>query len=71
MFLQRQGRVEFEREDMEIPTRDLNEITQMTASSYGPIRHLGPVLRMSETPPRWQLPSAPLGSHEPVWLERS
>jgi hypothetical protein len=28
------------------------------------------VLRLSETPPRWDRPSVPLGHHEPVWPAR-
>jgi hypothetical protein len=35
---------------------------------YGKMRFVAPPLRMSETPPRWELPSAPLGSGEPTWL---
>jgi hypothetical protein len=33
----------------------------------GQLRHLGPVVRLSETPPRWSRPSVPLGHNEPVW----
>src|SRR5262249_28124345 len=33
----------------------------------GRLLHLGPVLRMSETTPRWARPSVPLGYNEPVW----
>jgi len=36
----------------------------------GRLRHLGPVLRLSETPPRWARPSVPLGYNEPVWPAR-
>lgn len=36
-------------------------------SAWGRIERLGPVLRMSETPPRWDLPPAPLGSHAAAW----
>jgi hypothetical protein len=34
---------------------------------YGPMRRLRPAIQMSETPPHWAIPSAPLGSGEPVW----
>jgi crotonobetainyl-CoA:carnitine CoA-transferase CaiB-like acyl-CoA transferase len=34
---------------------------------YGHMTHLSPALRMSETAPRWSLPTAPLGSGEAVW----
>jgi crotonobetainyl-CoA:carnitine CoA-transferase CaiB-like acyl-CoA transferase len=33
----------------------------------GRLQHLGPTLRMSETPPRWDRPVVPLGYHQPVW----
>lgn len=36
-------------------------------SAWGRLERLGPVLRMSETPPRWELPPAPLGSDLPAW----
>jgi hypothetical protein len=34
---------------------------------YGRMRFLRPALRMSETDPYWELPSAPLGSGEARW----
>jgi crotonobetainyl-CoA:carnitine CoA-transferase CaiB-like acyl-CoA transferase len=37
----------------------------------GRLHHLGPVIRLSETPPYWARPSVPLGYHEPVWPARS
>jgi crotonobetainyl-CoA:carnitine CoA-transferase CaiB-like acyl-CoA transferase len=41
----------------------------MTASDtpYGRLTHLRPVVTMSATTPRWELPSVPLGTHAPVW----
>jgi len=36
-------------------------------TEWGRLQRLGPVLRMSETPPRWALPPAPLGRHPPRW----
>jgi crotonobetainyl-CoA:carnitine CoA-transferase CaiB-like acyl-CoA transferase len=37
----------------------------------GRLRHLGPVVRLSKTPPRWARPSVPLGHNEPVWPARA
>jgi crotonobetainyl-CoA:carnitine CoA-transferase CaiB-like acyl-CoA transferase len=37
----------------------------------GRLRHLGPTVRLSETPPYWARPSVPLGYHEPVWPARA
>ena len=33
----------------------------------GRLQHLGPVVRMSETPTYWDKPTVPLGYHQPVW----
>lgn len=37
------------------------------ASAIGSLRYLGPVVKMSATPGRWELPPAPLGAHPPRW----
>jgi hypothetical protein len=44
-------------------------MTSMTP--VGRLEHIGPVLRLSETPPRWARPSVPLGYNEPVWPTRA
>ncbi|MCH8849716.1 MAG: CoA transferase, partial [Chloroflexi bacterium] len=38
-----------------------------TETPHGRLRHLKPVLELSETPPRWALPTVPLGTHEAAW----
>ena len=38
-----------------------------TDTPMGRLRHLAPVLRLSETPPRWARPSVPLGYNAPSW----
>jgi hypothetical protein len=37
-------------------------------TAWGPLTRLGPIARMSETPPQWALPPAPLGSDPPSWV---
>ena len=37
----------------------------------GKLQHLGPTLRLSETPPRWDRPTVLPGHHQPVWPARS
>lgn len=39
-------------------------------TSYGALKTLGPVLDMSETPPRWSRPTPLLGGDDPRWLPR-
>ena len=50
------------------------EIEQWSTSTDVPggrLRHLAPVLQLSETQPYWARPSVPLGYHDPVWPERA
>ena len=68
MFIHRQDRVGHFEDSLDIPRKDLNEIIRITNTPYGKMSHLGPVLGMSETPPRWELPTVPLGTHKPEWV---
>ncbi|MGH7304787.1 MAG: CoA transferase [Candidatus Rokuibacteriota bacterium] len=54
----------------EFTPAELERWSMTTDTPVGRLRHLGPVLRLSETPPRWARPSVPLGHHEPVWPAR-
>ena len=67
MFIQRQPRVDFDAKMADIQIRDIDEVRISSQTTYGEMKHLGPILRMSQTPPRWELPSSPLGSHLPSW----
>ena len=56
---------------------DLRTSTYMGANAeynldtpVGRLHHLAPVVRLSETPPRWARPSVPLGYNEPAWPPR-
>jgi crotonobetainyl-CoA:carnitine CoA-transferase CaiB-like acyl-CoA transferase len=46
---------------------DPSRLLEERQTGYGTMTHLRPALRMSETDPRWELPTAPLGSSDPVW----
>jgi hypothetical protein len=45
-------------------------LAEMETPHFGRIRYLAPALAMSVTEPRWDLPPAPSGTHEAVWLPR-
>jgi len=49
---------------------ELERWSMTSVTPVGGLRHLGPVLRLSETPPRWARPSVPLGYNEPAWPAR-
>jgi crotonobetainyl-CoA:carnitine CoA-transferase CaiB-like acyl-CoA transferase len=39
----------------------------VTETPLGPLRHLKPVVQLSETPAFWARPAVPLGYHRPAW----
>ena len=45
----------------EMPEAEIARFSAETESVFGRIRHLAPVARMAETPPRWARPPVPLG----------
>ena len=59
----------FER-DHALPNFDPAIATPYMVSSdtgFGRLHHLGPIIRMSETEPRWEQVSVPLGHHPATW----
>jgi hypothetical protein len=45
-------------------------LAETDTDGWGRLRYLSPALAMSVTPPRWDLPPAPHGTHAPEWLPR-
>jgi crotonobetainyl-CoA:carnitine CoA-transferase CaiB-like acyl-CoA transferase len=54
----------------EFTREELDRWSMITDTPSGPLRHLKPVVQLSETPPFWARPSVPLGYHQPVWPPR-
>jgi hypothetical protein len=54
----------------ELPQEELERLYSEMDSRAGRIRHLKPVVQLSETPPFWSRPPAPLGTHAPAWPDR-
>src|SRR5438093_1069021 len=55
----------------EIPKVDIDRWSIESETPVGRLRHLGPTVRLSETPPRWARPSVPLGYNPAVWPARA
>ncbi len=55
----------------EFTPAELERWSMTSETPAGRLHHLGPVVRLSETAPRWARPSVPLGYHEPVWPARA
>ena len=50
---------------------ELKRWSMTSDTPMGKLGHLGPVVRLSETPPHWSRTSVPLGYTEPVWPDRA
>jgi len=54
----------------DLENEELKRILTETQTPVGTVEHLKPVLGLSETPPYWERPPVPLGSHAPEWPGR-
>ena len=54
----------------EFGAEELEHWSTVSETPSGRLRHLKPVVQMSETAPHWARPSVPLGYHRPVWPAR-
>ena len=69
-WLVRRGQVplsELKDVQKEFTPAELARWTMTSNTPVGRLQHLAPVLQLSETPPRWERPTVPLGYHQPVW----
>ena len=55
----------------EFPAADTDHWSIESDAPAGRLRHLGPTVRLSETPPHWTRPSVPLGHNQPIWPARA
>lgn len=49
--------------------KECDNIFKETETPFGVVKHMAPVLRLSETAPYWDKPVVPLGTHKPEWLD--
>jgi len=70
MWYMAQSRVRLQSEIPEdVPSREvIAPFTTQSSTHLGTLVHLSPVVEMSATPPRWELPSPRAASSQPVWL---
>ena len=54
----------------EFAPEEIDRWSMTSKTPRGPLRHLKPVVHMSETSPAWSRPTVPLGYHHPSWPAR-
>ena len=68
MFIYRQGKIDFPAPGMDLSAAEAAALQMDSDTAYGPIRHLAPVVKLSETAPGWSRPSPALGADAAEWL---
>jgi crotonobetainyl-CoA:carnitine CoA-transferase CaiB-like acyl-CoA transferase len=68
MYIYKQGHVRYPEADMGFSRAELDSIMIESKGGHGTLKHLTPVLNLSETRPYWDKPSPVLGSSRPEWL---
>ena len=56
---------------LDLSDAELDPIRIESRPKSGPLRHLGPILELSESQPHWTRPTPQLGGDAPEWLEES
>ncbi|HKW94998.1 MAG TPA: CoA transferase [Methylomirabilota bacterium] len=51
----------------ELTLEGVQDLIAAMETPFGPLRHVVPAARMSETPAYWSRPAVPLGTHPPAW----
>lgn len=69
MFIYRQGKIALDPSATGLTREEIEALQISAQTTYGPMRFLKPVLKLSETPARWERPTPKLGANEPVWLD--
>lgn len=68
MMIYDEGKVSALPENLNLGIRDVYPLCIESDSHLGRIKHLAPVLSLSETRPYWALPTPKMGSNDPCWL---
>jgi crotonobetainyl-CoA:carnitine CoA-transferase CaiB-like acyl-CoA transferase len=68
MMIYRQGKLDDVAADLDLSPEELDGMRIESHPKSGPLRHLGPAVQLSETPPRWDRPTPQLGGDAAAWV---
>jgi crotonobetainyl-CoA:carnitine CoA-transferase CaiB-like acyl-CoA transferase len=71
MFIYQQGKVEFPGLGLDLTIAELDRLRIESHPKSGPLRHLGPIVKLSQTQPHWTRPTPQLGGDAPQWLDQA
>jgi crotonobetainyl-CoA:carnitine CoA-transferase CaiB-like acyl-CoA transferase len=68
MMIYRQGKLDDVAADLDLSPEELDGMRIESHPKSGPLRHLGPAVQLSETPPRWERPTPVFGGDAAAWV---
>jgi crotonobetainyl-CoA:carnitine CoA-transferase CaiB-like acyl-CoA transferase len=68
MMIYRQGKLDDVASDLDLSPEELDRMRIESHPKSGPLRHLGPAVKLSETPPHWERPTPQLGGDAAAWV---
>src|SRR5215475_3900455 len=68
MMIYRQGKLDDVASDLDLSPEELDGMRSESHPKSGPLRHLGPAVTLSETPPHWERPTPQLGGDAAAWV---
>jgi hypothetical protein len=67
MMLYRNGKTKSGTVPKELSDKEIEDLSTFSKTHLGKLKHLAPVLDLSETPPFWELPTPKLGVNSSEW----
>ena len=67
MMLYRNGKTKSGMVPAQLSVKEIEDLSTFSETHLGKLKHLAPVLDLSETPPYWELPAPKLGIHSGEW----
>ena len=67
MMIHRSGKIQNGLVPKELSVEEIEELSIFSKTHLGEVKHLAPVLDLSETPPFWELPTPKLGGNSCTW----
>ena len=69
MMIYRNGKIQNGQAPEELSRREIDDLSIFSKTHLGDVKHLAPVLELTETPPFWEIPTPKLGGNRAEWAE--
>ena len=68
MMIYRNGKTHHDNAPHELSVKEIEDLSIVSKTHLGEVKHLAPILDLSETPPFWEMPTPKLGENRARWV---